>query len=254
MAKRGFALSSIVLLSSLVLGTGCASSHVPAWPARDAWKTAARDAVRDPATWVPAAGAAVVAAGGWDRDVSRWAVRETPVFGSPHDADRWSDRLRGATHVGMLLGTLLPADSTSRWYERLIVAEAGATVADVTSRGVKRAVGRVRPNGADSESFPSGHATRSAANAAIAIRDLDRARISHRTRVALDSTFYALSGATAWARVEAGVHYPTDVLAGMALGNFVGRVVHDAWLPDRRPVIAVMPERGGVSFAVGMAW
>ena len=30
-----------------------------------------------------------------------------------------------------------------------------------------------------------------------------------------------LAGATAWARVEGGVHYPSDVLAGAALGHFV---------------------------------
>jgi hypothetical protein len=36
--------------------------------------------------------------------------------------------------------------------------------------------------------------------------------------------------ATAWARIEAGAHYPTDVLAGAALGNFVSLFVHDAFL------------------------
>lgn len=33
--------------------------------------------------------------------------------------------------------------------------------------------------------------------------------------------FGMITAGTAWARVEGGVHYPSDVLAGMALGHFV---------------------------------
>jgi hypothetical protein len=34
----------------------------------------------------------------------------------------------------------------------------------------------------------------------------------------------------AWARVEGEKHYPTDVLVGAALGNFITRFVHDAFM------------------------
>ena len=40
-----------------------------------------------------------------------------------------------------------------------------------------------------------------------------------------------LAAGTAWARVEGGVHYPSDNLFGAALGNFVATFVHDAFLP-----------------------
>ena len=33
----------------------------------------------------------------------------------------------------------------------------------------------------------------------------------------------AIAGLTAWARVHAGAHFPSDVLAGLALGGVVGR-------------------------------
>ena len=244
---------SFIFTASVVTG-GCALGRVPAWPDRQAWRGAVHDAARDPATWAPAAGAVIVAAGGWDHDISRWAVRHTPVFGSVDDARRWSNRLRGVTHAGMLLGALLPADTETSRLERIMVDEAGALAAEMSSYGLKRAAGRVRPNGADDQSFPSGHSTRSAAHTAIAVRDLAHAGISPGARIALDSSFYLLSGATAWARVEAGVHYPTDVLIGMALGNFVGRVVHDAWLGDHPALVAIVPERHGASIFIDIAW
>jgi hypothetical protein len=33
-------------------------------------------------------------------------------------------------------------------------------------------------------------------------------------------TFDSLAAITGWARVEAGMHFPSDVLAGWALGHF----------------------------------
>jgi hypothetical protein len=58
-----------------------------------------------------------------------------------------------------------------------------------------------------------------------------------------------LGYSVAWARVELGAHYPTDVLAGAVLGNFVSLLLHDAFLgmgdrmtvqftPDMIPVVS----------------
>jgi hypothetical protein len=41
---------------------------------------------------------------------------------------------------------------------------------------------------------------------------------------------HALTIGTAWARVEAGAHFPADTLVGMALGNFVSRFFDEAFL------------------------
>jgi membrane-associated phospholipid phosphatase len=62
-----------------------------------------------------------------------------------------------------------------------------------------------------------------------------------------------LAAGTAWARVEAQKHFPSDILAGAALGNFVASFVHDAFLglpDDRRLALAVTPSRGRVVIAV----
>ena len=85
------------------------------WPRKSEWKSAARNAFRDPGTWAPAGAAAVIAAGGWDQELSDWAVTHTPVFGSVESADRWSDWLRAASDAGMIATALSVHDDEHPW-------------------------------------------------------------------------------------------------------------------------------------------
>jgi len=95
---------------------------------------------------------------------------------------------------------------------------------------VKAAAGRERPNKHNDKSFPSGHAANVAAFTNLASRNVDAMNIPQGAKTALDIGMYALTAATAWARVEAGAHYPTDVLAGMAQGYFITSFINDAFL------------------------
>jgi len=57
----------------------------------------------------------------------------------------------------------------------------------------------------------------------------------------------AIAAGTAWARVEAGAHCPSDVLAGVALGNFMGAFFTQAFLglePGERLASSAEPTRG----------
>ena len=107
----------------------------------------------------------------------------------------------------------------SRWLGAALVAPA----AIVLNYGVKRTVGRQRPVITDHPalakapsklSFPSAHATSSAA-AATAL-----ARVEPRARAPL----YALAAAICVGRPYLGMHYPSDVLAGAALGLALGKL------------------------------
>ncbi len=42
--------------------------------------------------------------------------------------------------------------------------------------------------------------------------------------------FVVLPYATGWARIEAAKHYPSDILFGTALGNFMGAFINDAFM------------------------
>jgi hypothetical protein len=210
-----------------------AAEHKRFWPRASAWRQAARNAVRDPGTWAPAGMAAVIVVGGWDRQISEWAVTHTPVFGSPENADTWSDRLRAASDLGMIATALAVYDAEHPWRLRgktLLVEEAGAVASTSLTALLKSATGRERPDGSDDESFPSGHASRAFAYAAASRRNLDATQLGRGWRIGLSAGLETLAVGTAWARVEAQKHYPTDVLAGAALGNYVSLLLHDAFL------------------------
>jgi hypothetical protein len=176
---------------------------------------AAVQAARDPKVWVPLASAAVFQIGGWDQRVSDWERRDTPLFGSQANAERWSNTLRSASVV---------ADGATR-------------------------IGRVRtvPN---DMSLPSGHTTTSAAYTQLASRNLDVIDLDPSALGALDFGLNALTIGTAWARVEASEHFPADTLVGMAIGNFFGHWFDAAFMGlagQSRTTVAVTPLCNGLA-------
>ena len=56
----------------------------------------------------------------------------------------------------------------------------------------------------------------------------------------------AAAWGTAWARVEAGKHYPSDVLASAALANFVAGFIQRAFISSPDISVSVTPEDGGL--------
>jgi hypothetical protein len=72
-------------------------------PGSDRIVNAASSAVREPATWIPAIGAAVFSIGKFDHRVSNWASKKTPVFGSMDRAGKASDALDAAAGAGFFL-------------------------------------------------------------------------------------------------------------------------------------------------------
>jgi undecaprenyl-diphosphatase len=87
---------------------------------------------------------------------------------------------------------------------------------------IKRVVDRARPDllnltGFSGTSFPSGHATAAAATFMAIALVLGRGRRS-KTRAVLVGVAVGIAAAVAATRVLLGVHWFTDVLAGLLLG------------------------------------
>jgi undecaprenyl-diphosphatase len=117
--------------------------------------------------------------------------------------------------------------------------------ADLISLGIKAATGRPRPfeelPGIDTligatvgQSLPSGHAATSFAGAVILTYLLPRGA----------PVFFLLAVAIAFSRIYVGVHYPSDVLAGAALGTVVSLTAL-AVLRLRRPISAGRRQSAG---------
>ncbi len=263
-------LAALSLLLVLCL-TGCASlpgarrwgedaTISPGW---ERVRAAAVNAARDPWVWAPLAGAAGLQIGSWDRKISDWAIRETPVFGSPRNAASWSDDLRNAALLTDTVTTLLApsGDDARTWFVNKLEGYAVDLAAVGAANGVtgvlKVNVGRMRPSMTNTESFPSGHTTAAATSDRLAARNLAYFDLSPVSRRRLTYGLDALTIATAWARVEAGAHYPADTLVGMAIGNFSANFFRDAFFDpagDGRQALAVIPTGGGLMLRYSIAF
>jgi membrane-associated phospholipid phosphatase len=229
-----------VLLMALALA-GCATIGGQGARAGDpgrhaVWdrvRSSAVEAARDPWVWGPLAGAAAFQVNSFDRRVSNWAREQTPLFGSQQSAERWSNDLRSAAGVAELAAAawnLHASDaSVSEGARDLAVDLAAVGTTSLVTLGLKNATGRERPNAVSDTSFPSGHASNAAVMTRLAALHLESIDMAPAARRTLDVGLAGLSIGTAWARVEAGWHYPSDVLAGMALGNYLASFFRRAW-------------------------
>jgi membrane-associated phospholipid phosphatase len=220
---------SAILLAACCAVAGCASL---------------RDAAQSPWVWGPLAGAALMQVDSWDEDVSEWARDETPIFGSEGSAQDWSDGLRNAAVAGYAVSVLA---TPSKARNAAVGIGAFAVTAGITE-GLKVTTSRERPNGVDDKSLPSGHAANAAVFNTLAVHNLQAIDMGSRLRTSLEIGAGAVTVGTAWARVESGDHYPSDVLVGMALGNFVGAVFAQVFLgrePDANLAFGAEPVHGG---------
>ncbi len=241
--RRRLALpfASLALLALLAPLGACSSAPIRKegeadlrfWPTGARWRQASVNALRDPITWGSAAGAAAIAAGGWDGKISHWAVTKTPLFGSIDNAKKRSDDLRALCNFAMLGTALAVPGGDYPWrsrIERLLVEEAGVISASTVTGQLKETIPRERPDESDNHSLPSGHSTRAFAYNGMSSRNLDAMDLPDPVRDSLKGLFTALAAGTGWARIEGERHYPTDVLAGAAVGNFMSLFIHDAFL------------------------
>jgi membrane-associated phospholipid phosphatase len=255
---------SLTLLVLAVLLGGCApppnghlwGKDVTLTPGWSRLGKAAADAALAPETWAPLAGAAVFWAGGLDHSVSDWAMDHHPLFGSQSGARNASDYLLGASMAAYAAtGLAVPSgEHPGEWVLNKTKGGVVGIAAFSATEGLtslhKDASGRKRPDNSDTDSFPSGHASGSAVFTTLASRNLEYLPLSPFQRTVARGGLAALTAGTAWARVEAGKHFPSDVLAGAAIGHFFGAFLNDAFLAPGSPVTLAtsvdLPEKRGL--------
>ena len=123
------------------------------------------------------------------------------------------------------------------------------TAASHLTDPLKAWANRERPDGSDHKSMPSLHSTKAFTYAGLGDRNVDALPVSPGSRLALKTGFTALAAGTAWARIEAKKHYPSDVLAGAALGNFISTFSYDTFMGQDEPekaALSVEPSRKGL--------
>ncbi len=202
----------------------------------------------------------IAAAGGALLGVVLWMVRSNEGlarydlsaarFGASHATNGSTDVLRAVSQVGGTVGSILIAVAVTVFMvaSRRLRARSVVTFFVVVMVGesvlvalIKAAVDRARPDidrltGFSGASFPSGHAATAAATLAAAAMLLGLGQ-DRRRRATLAAVAAGIAVCVAVSRVFLGVHWVTDVVAGLALGwtwfaitsvGFGGRLVRFA--------------------------
>ena len=171
--------------------------------------------------------AAAVLVQPWD-DQIRFGLSDRPTVRATLDvvdlygSNRYvSTTLLAAWSGAKLLGNDVVASSTSEMLR-------AAVLANVLVTPLKFAVGRRRPNGSNSRSFPSGHSANAFALTTVLARRLHPFALP---------ILYAATVAVPVSRIHRRRHFLSDVVAGSVLGIVAGRAV--------TPVVGAPP--GGTS-------
>lgn len=221
----------------------------------------AKNALFSPATWAPAAASALFYVSGLDPVVSDWATTHTPLYGSVDAAGRASDFFLKASRYEFYATTALAyATTTPRPSLAGAAVGIGGSYAAVGLTGaatglLKVGAGRLRPDGSDYRSFPSGHTSMATVYATLACRNAEMIRMPRSARLLFQGAMVGTAVATAWGRVEGAHHYPADVLAGAALGHFVGAFASELmWRMGFPWRATIIPEfsRDGLGVEVSM--
>ncbi|MBV8520247.1 MAG: phosphatase PAP2 family protein [Acidobacteria bacterium] len=203
---------AVVLLASLTFGCASAKLYTKR-AAHDVVAVAHGPRLKSAAIAVAATGAALlvddevarIARNNQSRALDRIADAVEPLGGG--DSDK--------VIAGVLLYGLAAKNATAKSIAfDAFVASLLASHAIVPV--VKQLTDRTRPNGGD-QSFPSNHAAEAFTLASVVAE--------HASRPWMKRAAYGIAGGVAFARVYHDAHWTSDVVAGAAIGTFVGHTV-----------------------------
>jgi hypothetical protein len=229
----------VLLLSSCASPGGNWGANVTLSPGWEKVKLSARRAVKDPHTWVPLVSAAAFGIDDFDQQAADWATRRTPVFGDREDAEDASHLLQDLSKINHLITAVAAPSGRGRSglknkVRGLVSGIAVLGINDGITNSIKSVTDRKRPDedsDADEDnSFPSWHMSSASISARLASRNIEYMNLTPNQKKFWRISSHTVAGFTGWARIEGGRHYPSDVLAGYALGNFLGRFLNDAFI------------------------
>ncbi len=152
-----------------------------------------------------------------DRNIKNYFQTRRPLDGVSSYGDMIG---QGYYHMG--LGAALFAagelSSNKKLADTGIVTLEAFLLNGIATEGLKYTTHRLRPNGGDHMSFPSGHASSTAAVAASISAMYDWNPV-------IAVPLYATAVFVGASRIQDNMHYLSDVIAGLTIGTIVGRSV-----------------------------
>ena len=235
---RAFVVSFCVIL------TGCVTSPKNKWDASKSilpkWNSVKRSAVnaaKDTFTWAPLTTAFLFTLNDYDQKALRWATKEKPRYWGLESAKKKSNELLDALKANLLISSLAAnANSDSRLANDLAFQLTAIGINHVATNTLKQVTDRKRidrdVSDTENDSFPSLHASSSAIITRLTVTNIDRVNISEVQKSLWKFSTITATALTGIERVKGKRHYPSDVFAGYALGNFLGIFLTDLFLPQ----------------------
>ena len=143
------------------------------------------------------------------------------------------DYTRFAPIAGMYLADGLGIQAENHWFDQTKNATFSILLTQLITTGLKRTIDKERPNGANLESFPSGHTSLAFASATVFYEEFKN------TEPLLAYSGYAFAITTAYLRMAKNKHWLSDVIIGSAVGMAVTKLVYHfdylfTWNPFKR--------------------
>jgi hypothetical protein len=189
---------------------------------------------------VPAVGAALSQALGQDEDLTQSAMDDNWLYASRHDATLASDDHRVWLDKVWMVSMLATDSGDGDWFSNkargMLTQAAIVNVSIGTTNLLKSLTNRASPtealNEEDYAGFPSNHSVPPFTQAALIRRNLRYTPVNDFTRYSIITGSYLLASGSAYGRVEAGLHFLSDQMAGAALGNFLGLLMYDTFFEE----------------------
>lgn len=233
--------------ASTTSGWGSKSTITPGW---ERISDAAKKAATSKQTWVPLAGAALFQIKDYDQQAQEWISQKALLFGNEQDAQDASDDLSSLAKVNLLATIFFVPTSDDDGFSKLkglAVSAAALSVNKGVTDFMKRETNRLRPDASDRRSLPSGHTSSAATAASVSHHVIEHMnQLTPQQRRFWQVSSFTIAGLSGWARIEGNRHYPSDVLVGYALGNFIGTFMSEAFIgstdePNVQVSVNVLP-------------
>jgi len=216
--------------------------------------------VSSPHVLIPVTAAGVIHVMAWDNKISHWVNKERTFYNEQTEADNYSDNFNIVQKYEMYLSILLPPSNDEEGsagnylLNKLkggLLTNVASSASKVSQHALRNQTERRRPNSKDNNSMPSGHATEAGSRRVLIARNVQASGLPVPLQYGIDGANTFMSFAVMWARVEGKRHYPTDVLLGYSLGNFVSGFIYDALINyDPDTTVGLAPVKGGASASV----
>jgi len=213
----------LFLIVLLLLG-GCSAKQTSMVLQRT--EQAAVNAVTDPVTWGPAAGAAVLYATPYDTKLTDYFMQHH--WTGEEDNGEIARQFNGALTIGTAV--LVPEEKWQKRVERVIIEAVTLRLSRLTSYALESGIHKETPDDRNDYAIGSNHALPPFAGSAMTRRNAQGMPISEWGKYGLVGASYLSATIGALSRVEDGGHSFADQLVSASVGNFIGLFFHDLFL------------------------